>query len=193
MEKIHLISESKRNIQLWMKRISECSTLMYVVLISTYATVYNCPVCFSWRHCHLMSWSMVHNGDMSSNVFENFTTCGRKAHHHKATETRQHSRDESALHSKGRVDKMMKSRQMDVWGEAVKGEEERTGESMSSSRSTEQRSHCSRVNARCMIFLTIFSRSVCSSNRSLTTSNRACMTTVKHYKSVVHDVTLLFL
>lgn len=118
---------------------------------------------------------------------------GRKAHHHKATETRQHSRDESALHSKGRVDKMMKSRQMDVWGEAVKGEEERTGESMSSSRSTEQRSHCSRVNARCMIFLTIFSRSVCSSNRSLTTSNRACMTTVKHYKSVVHDVTLLYL
>lgn len=50
-----------------------------------------------------------------------------------------------------------------------------TGESMSSSRSTEQRSHCSRVRARCMIFLTIFSRSVCSSNRSLTTSSRACV------------------
>lgn len=45
---------------------------------------------------------------------------------------------------------------------------------MSSSRSTEQRSHCSRVSARCMIFLTIFSRSVCSSNRSLTTSSSAC-------------------
>ncbi len=48
-----------------------------------------------------------------------------------------------------------------------------TGEWMSSSRSTEQRSHCSNVSARCMIFLTIFSRSVCSSNRSFTTSSRA--------------------
>lgn len=49
-----------------------------------------------------------------------------------------------------------------------------TGESMSSRRSTEQRSHCSKVSARCMIFLTIFSRSVCSSKRSLTTSSKAC-------------------
>lgn len=73
-----LISESKRNIQLWMERSSECRTVMYVVLISTYATVHNISVCFSWCHCHLMSWSMVHNGDMSSNVFENFTTCGRR-------------------------------------------------------------------------------------------------------------------
>lgn len=48
-----------------------------------------------------------------------------------------------------------------------------TGEWMSSSRSTEQRSHWSNVSARCMIFLTIFSRSVCSSNRSFTTSSRA--------------------
>lgn len=48
-----------------------------------------------------------------------------------------------------------------------------TGEWMSSSRSTEQRSHCSNVSARCMIFLTIFSRSVCSSKRSFTTSSRA--------------------
>lgn len=49
----------------------------------------------------------------------------------------------------------------------------RTGDSMSSSNWTEQRSHLSNVWARCMIFLTIFSRSVCSSNRSLTTSRRA--------------------
>lgn len=48
-----------------------------------------------------------------------------------------------------------------------------TGEWMSSSSSTEQRSHCSRVRALCMIFLTIFSRSVCSSNRSFTTSSKA--------------------
>lgn len=49
----------------------------------------------------------------------------------------------------------------------------RTGDSMSSSSWTEQRSHLSSVWARCMIFLTIFSRSVCSSNRSLTTSKSA--------------------
>lgn len=55
-----------------------------------------------------------------------------------------------------------------------------TGESISSRRSTEQRSHCSRVSARCMIFLTIFSRSVCSSNRSLTTSSKACSSNNKH-------------
>lgn len=48
-----------------------------------------------------------------------------------------------------------------------------TGDSMSSSNWTEQRSHLSNVWARCMIFLTIFSRSVCSSNRSLTTSKSA--------------------
>lgn len=64
---------------------------------------------------------------------------------------------------------------------------------MSSSRSTEQRSHCSRVNARCMIFLTIFSRSVCSSNRSLTTSNSAYVTTIEPYRNVGYSLTLVFL
>lgn len=52
-------------------------------------------------------------------------------------------------------------------------EKQHTGDSMSSSNWTEHRSHFSNVWARCMIFLTIFSRSVCSSNRSLTTSKRA--------------------
>lgn len=77
--------------------------------------------------------------------------------------------------------------------------EQRTGDSMSSSNWTEQRSHLSNVWARCMIFLTIFSRSVCSSNRSLTTSKSAWtraedntaidmtpphLTTTKHHISV---------
>lgn len=53
------------------------------------------------------------------------------------------------------------------------GQKQHTGDSMSSSNWTEQRSHFSSVWARCMIFLTIFSRSVCSSNRSLTTSRSA--------------------
>lgn len=75
-------------------------------------------------------------------------------------------------------------RDSERWGRASS----LTGESMSSSRSTEQRSHCSRVNARCMIFLTIFSRSVCSSNRSLTTSSRAYMTTTKHYRNVCYII-----
>lgn len=57
--------------------------------------------------------------------------------------------------------------------EKKRTESDLTGEWMSSSRSTEQRSHCSNVSARCMIFLTIFSRSVCSSNRSFTTSSNA--------------------
>lgn len=52
-------------------------------------------------------------------------------------------------------------------------QKQHTGDSMSSSNWTEQRSHFSNVWARCMIFLTIFSRSVCSSNRSLTTSKSA--------------------
>lgn len=62
-----------------------------------------------------------------------------------------------------------------------------TGESMSSRRSTEQRSHCSSVSARCMIFLTIFSRSVCSSNRSLTTSSKACGN--KNHTQILKDLT----
>lgn len=48
-----------------------------------------------------------------------------------------------------------------------------TGDSMSSRSNTKQRSHLSRVWARCIIFFTIFSRSVCSSKRSLTTSSKA--------------------
>lgn len=44
-------------------------------------------VCFSWCLCHLMSWSMLHSGDMSSNVFENFTTCVRDTYHHKVTDS----------------------------------------------------------------------------------------------------------
>lgn len=37
---------------------------------------------FSLCLFHLMSWSMLHNGDMSSNVFENFTTYKRDNYHH---------------------------------------------------------------------------------------------------------------
>lgn len=113
-----------------------------------------------------MSWSTLHNGDMSSNVFENFTTYKRDIYDHSWQQ--QYFAKERSCDLNGKS-----------WTNGAVMQELRglTGESMSSRRSTEQRSHCSRVKARCMIFLTIFSKSVCSSNRSLTTSSRACGTT----------------
>lgn len=103
---------------------------------------------------------MLHSGDISSKVFENFTTY----EHKKGSIFSVFDLICDCLQSQIRSLKN-KTKQV-LWA--------LTGESMSSRRSTEQRSHCSKVSARCMIFLTIFSRSVCSSKRSLTTSSRAC-------------------
>lgn len=48
-------------------------------------------VCLPWCLFHLMSWSMLQSGDMSSKVFENFTTCVRDTYHHKLAEMAQQS------------------------------------------------------------------------------------------------------
>lgn len=39
------------------------------------------PVCLLQCLIHLMSWSMLHSGDISSKVFENFTTYEKKERH----------------------------------------------------------------------------------------------------------------
>lgn len=121
---------------------------------------------------YLLSVSALHLGESSSNDLVNFTTWKmQKGRNHNSSWTYKVFTGKKGENRKQKNKNAHAQMHWHIWQDSR--EKNSTGDSMSSSNWTEQRSHLSSVCARCMIFLTIFSRSVCSSNRSLTTSRSA--------------------